>query len=277
MQKSELHEWIHNARQQGYTIEQLRVYLKAHGYTLQQIDAAIQEHQTINPPVHQYAQTQNSKPHQKVTQNKPKNNPVENLHFWDRVKYIFSNPKKLFEEIKTETTIKRAFITYIIFSASVSTITFLIFSLLLIPLMIGESFSAGIINVIGIGFIVFFTIGVGLTFLYAAILNALVKAFKGGASFIKSYNIYIYSTLVVILFSPIPYVNLGAFIYSIILLIIGVAKVHDLSYGKAATIIVLTFILMLALFTAIIAVIIFLIIIPLISSLTGNMGLFPFL
>ncbi|MAE13665.1 hypothetical protein CMO92_03795 [Candidatus Woesearchaeota archaeon] len=67
-----------------------------------------------------------------------------------------------------------------------------------------------------------------------SISHALIIAFKGEGKYSSSYNVYTYSMIPYLIISVVPIVGFLAIIYSIILMIIGLSKVHNISKGKAA-------------------------------------------
>jgi len=100
--------------------------------------------------------------------------------------------------------------------------------------------SGGYGGIGGFGFLYsampFISLGIGIvmTFLYSGLIHALIIAFKGEGTYSSSYNVYAYSMIPYLILSVVPMVGFLAIIYSIILMIIGLSKVHNLSKGKAA-------------------------------------------
>ena len=154
--------------------------------------------------------------------------------FWDKIKYIVSDPNLFFERVKLEQGIKNSILMYAIVGAFFSVISY--------------AFSFGMMSMISRGYgglgefgflysaLPFVMLGVGLimTFIYSGLIHALIIAFKGEGTYSSSYNVYAYSMIPYLIFSVIPMVGFLAIIYSIILMIIGISKVHNISKGKAA-------------------------------------------
>jgi|TARA_Y100000310_G_C20642614_1_gene794810 hypothetical protein len=154
--------------------------------------------------------------------------------FWDKIKYIFSDPNVFFEKVKLEQGIKNSLLMYAIVGAFFSVISYA-FSFGMMSMMSGGYGGLG-----GFGFFYsampFISLGIGLimTFLYSGLIHALIIAFKGEGTYSSSYNVYVYSMIPYLILSVVPMVGFLAIIYSIILMIIGLSKVHNISKGKAA-------------------------------------------
>lgn len=184
---------------------------------------------------------------------KEKDTP-HSFDFWDKLKYLFSNPNKFFEKIKAENGINNAILTYLIITIFMMTIKAL------------SSFvpglGAGIYGEYGGGFlaITFFigylVIGFIGTFLYAGITHIVVFAFKGKKDYFATYKVCTYSIIPFLLLVVIPWVGYLSIIYSFILTIIGLSKVHEISKGKAVLASLAT--LFLLLITSILLLILFL-------------------
>ena len=114
--------------------------------------------------------------------------------------------------------------------------------------VISYAFSFGMMSMIGRGYgglggfgflysaLPFVILGIGLimTFVYSGLIHALIIAFKGEGTYFSSYNVYTYSMIPYLILSVVPMVGFLAIIYSIILMIIGISKVHNISKEKAA-------------------------------------------
>ena len=154
--------------------------------------------------------------------------------FWDKIKYIFSDPNVFFEKVKLEQGIKNSLLMYAIVGAFFSVISYA-FSFGMMSMMSGGYGGLG-----GFGFLYsalpFVMLGIGLimTFAYSGLIHALIIAFKGEGTYSSSYNVYAYSMIPYLILSVVPMVGFLAIIYSIILMIIGLSKVHNISKGKAA-------------------------------------------
>ena len=72
-----------------------------------------------------------------------------------------------------------------------------------------------------------------LTFVYSGLIHVLIIAFKGKEKYSGSYNVFTYSLIPYLILSVLPLVGFFAIVYSIVLMIIGLSKVHNISKGKA--------------------------------------------
>lgn len=152
----------------------------------------------------------------------------------DKIKYLISNPNVFFERIKYENSIKDAFlIDAIIRALIVALLYFLIFSIILV--IEGDSSIYNSYNFI-ISLIIFslFFIGVIKNFLLSGIIYLILKMYKIKRAYHKTYNVYVYSSIPFLILGLIPYIGLFSIIYSYYLMIIGMAKVHNISIGKSA-------------------------------------------
>jgi hypothetical protein len=73
-------------------------------------------------------------------------------------------------------------------------------------------------------------------FVIVAILFVWIKIFKGKANYEKTYQIYVYGTTPSFLFNWIPILGGFAWIYDLILLIIGTSIIHKVSKTRATII-----------------------------------------
>ena len=176
-----------------------------------------------------------------------------NLDFWDRLKYLISNPNFFFEKIKSEQHIGAALLTYIAVAGIVLAIgigfAFTFYSLI----YSGSPF----MSYLGAGFtialsIIMFIFGTIITFLYSAIIHIIVIGFKGQGGYKDSYNAYTYSMIPTILITAIPFVGffllIPSLIYSFILMSIGISKLHKISIGKSILACLLPIIALIGLF-----------------------------
>lgn len=160
-------------------------------------------------------------------------NTVE-FGFWDKIKYIFSDPNIFFEKIKSEQGIKNSILMYAIVGAFFSVISYA-FSFGMMS-MISGSYGSSIGS---FGFFYFalpfviLIIGLIMAFLYSGLIHTIMIAFKGEGTYSNSYNVYAYSMVPYLILSVVPLIGFLAIIYSIILMIIGISKVHNVSKGKA--------------------------------------------
>lgn len=167
----------------------------------------------------------------------------------NKIKLILFKPDKFFSTLK-EKTIQDALLYYIIllaFNVIMSYLMFLAFGdfftkiilnmFELIPLQfIRESVSAG-------HFILGYIFGIIFSFVIAAILFVWLLIFGGKKGYTKAYQLYIYSETPSLLLKWIPFLGFFAWIYDLILLIIGTKKIYNFSTTKAVLIYVIPLIL----------------------------------
>ena len=160
----------------------------------------------------------------------------EKFNFQNKIKYLISNPDVFFEKIKSEKSIKDAFLIDAIARAFIASLTyFFIFSIILIFARNYQDYfgpnSGFIIPLIIFGW---FFIGIFKNFIVSGIIYLILKMYKITNAYQKTYNVYVYSSLPSLVISIIPYVGLLSWIYSYYLMITGMAKVHNISIGKSA-------------------------------------------
>ena len=154
--------------------------------------------------------------------------------FWDKIKYIFSDPNLFFDRVKSEKGIKNSLLMYAIVALFFSVINFALqFGLTgRGPMIFGHLISFSYL--IATSPFANLTLGLIIAFAFSGLIHALIKAFKGKGTYSNSFNIYAYSMIPYLVLSVIPLIGFFAIIYSFILMIIGLSKVHDVSKGKAA-------------------------------------------
>ncbi len=162
--------------------------------------------------------------------------------FWDKLKYLFSNPNLFFEKIKHEKGMKNSFFML------------LIIALFIVIFGIGMIFTTrfgryGTIPIFSyFNFLGYVPIIVAILLfivspLYVGIIHAIVVAFKGSGKYAETYKAYAYSIMPAILLSLIPFAGLASIIYSYILMTIGISKLHNIGKGKAVLAILMPVIL----------------------------------
>jgi hypothetical protein len=154
--------------------------------------------------------------------------------FWDKIQYLFSNPNLFFENLRYENSIKNALITYCMVSIFISAVSFLFsFTLGRMGGMMSGVFKLGFSSFMFFPFFSFI-FGIIMTFVYSGIVHLLVIAFKGGGNFADTYKAYTYSMVPSSILSLVPLIGFFSIIYSFVLMIIGVSKLHNISKGYAA-------------------------------------------
>lgn len=159
----------------------------------------------------------------------------ENFEFWDKIKYLFSDPTLFFEKIKSEEGIKNSLMMYFLIG--------------IIFLAIGAIFAFGMLRTITSGnnnlgwmnyaypLISLGTLGMGiaLTFVYSGLIHLTINfIFKIPGNYKDTYNIFTYSIIPTLILSMIPLIGVLAIIYSFILMTIGLSNTYKISKTKAA-------------------------------------------
>jgi len=212
MVDAKLVKWIKNAEVKGYSESQLRTFLAKKGYKKSDIDNALNN-----------------------TQNNVQTSSSETMDFWDKLKYLLSSPNIFFDKIKSEKGIKNAFLTLAIVLLSVSVVSYGISFTIFHALSYGSLFAYGLVGFFSTTFIVIsFVLSLLMSFVYSGIVHLLVIGFKGEGNYAETYKAYVYSFIPFQILILIPLVGFLSIIYSFILMIIGVAKLHNISKGKAA-------------------------------------------
>lgn len=156
--------------------------------------------------------------------------------FWDKLKYLFSNPNFFFEKVKSEDGIKNALLMYSIVGAFMASINF-IFSFMYLGYMgrmiggYGEEIYSFLMPLYAFGGV---AVGIIITFLYSGLIHAIIIAFKGEGSYSDTYKVYTYSMIPFLILTAVPIVGYLSIIYSFTLMIIGISKLHNISKGKSA-------------------------------------------
>jgi hypothetical protein len=179
------------------------------------------------------------------------------LRFWDKMKYLFTNPNLFFNAIKNEKNIKNSWIIYsiatILFYFAFSYLTsslkgeignFLeFFYLISLPTML-MLFPGGIFwpifeptfsQNIYLHYSIYFLIFLIFSFFYSGVMHLILFLFKRNIKYKDTYNIVTYSMIPFLIFNFIPLIGgtLSIF-YLIILTTIGISKVHGISKIKSA-------------------------------------------
>ena len=175
--------------------------------------------------------------------------------FWDKLNYLFSNPNLFFEKIKLEKGMKNAILTFAIVGVFVDVVSY--GARFIMPYGMGlfglGYLGLGYFGIFRYGFLsifpfVGFLIALLISFIYSGIIHAIVIAFKGSGTFSETYKAYAYSMIPFLIIKLIPILGYLSIIYSFILMIIGVSKLHNISRGKAALACLLPVILVIGIF-----------------------------
>jgi hypothetical protein len=182
----------------------------------------------------------------------------------EKVKSVLFQPTKFFEGLKKEKGVKTAFTYFIILS-------FINFVLGIIVTMTFQKYMYGFWNrMYGMAFpmpaqtleflvlfpFIWYLVGILLSFVIAGLLHVWILIFGGKEDYSKTYQLYIYSGTPGYVFGWIPFISVFAWLYSLMLLILGTQKVHGIEKNKAILMYVIPLILF-AIFMIICMVIMF--------------------
>ncbi|MBW2986107.1 YIP1 family protein [Candidatus Woesearchaeota archaeon] len=157
-----------------------------------------------------------------------------------KIKAVLTAPRKFFQRIQKEKGFKKAFIYFAILSLFSAVVGFL-FSLLMLPLyqQILSSLSLNIPTLqYNSGWMILnqllgYLIGLLACFIVAGLLHAWILIFGGKADYVKTYQLYVYSRTPQFLFGWIPVLGFIAYIYGLVILIIGTMSLHKIRKTKA--------------------------------------------
>lgn len=207
-----LKEYVSEGLRKGYSKEELSKTLAEKGYSKKEIESLFDE------------------PKKEVE----KQTNRENLDFFGKIGYLFSNPNKFFNNVRDD-TIWKAIGMYVACTILVGAIL-IVLSMALAGSIIGNwvfgMFGAGL----GI-FLVFFS------FVYAAITHGFVKVFGGKGNYVDTYNGLVYSLVPGTLLTIVPLIGSIGSIYSLILSVIGLSKYHEISIGKSIGVVICSLII----------------------------------
>jgi len=171
---------------------------------------------------------------------------------------LLSDPETFFKHLKSEHGVSTAFfylngmaVVSLILGAITSFIVGNFFtdwlsSIVNVPLLgLSATDPNGLLVVIGL--VAIFIMQMLASFVVAGVLHVWVLLFGGKARYAKSYQLYVYAKAPQLLFSWIPVVGIIAWIYSLILLIIGTQQVHGIKKGTSILMFLIPFAVVLVL------------------------------
>lgn len=175
-----------------------------------------------------------------------------------RFTVLLSDPVTFFKDLKSEKGVSTAFF-YLNGMVAVSLILGAITSFIMgnfftdwlstitnVPLLGTDTANPNLLFLV-IGLIVMFIMQILGSFVCTGVLHVWALLFGGKAKYAKSYQLYVYAKAPQLLFSWIPVVGVVAWIYSLILLIIGTQHVHDIKKSTAVLMFVIPFAVILVL------------------------------
>jgi len=169
---------------------------------------------------------------------KSKNKRV-GLVYFERVKFVLTRPRDFFDEVLHEKGYRKStnyFALLIAVNTIVSTVVFFIVNPLDAGVHLGYLTLSILIAVVTR--VIYALVGVSLVHFW-------IKRFGGVAGYVKTYQVFVYSRTPGLIVERIPILGGLANIYSFYLQIIGVAKIHKISYRKviaAYVVLILTYV-----------------------------------
>jgi hypothetical protein len=176
-----------------------------------------------------------------------------------KIKQVLLEPAHFFKNLKKEKGIKSAFQYLLIFSLFATFLGFIVGQLF-------QNYSAWLISKIfsltvpqsnlSMGALIFFTflgycMSLVFSFVAAGVLHVWILIFGGKGNYSKTYQLFVYSRTPGFIIGWIPFVGLIAWIYDLVLLIIGTQKVHSISKLKSILMYVIPAVLLGLFFTTI--------------------------
>ncbi len=208
----------------GYSKKEIYAELSRKGYTRKEIEDAFNE--------------------KNVSKSKQKES---DLDYWGKIKLIFSNPVMFFKTVR-EPSIKDSFLLYLGVGILASLLSYgvsMLFARSFFGYFLGSNPFGYAYLYMGIGI---FLISLVAIFAYAGIIQFVAKRFGGTGNYTDSFNACAYSAIPGRILMVIPIIGFLAFIYSIVLAVIGVSEYHNISKGKATAVVLIPIGVIIAIF-----------------------------
>lgn len=211
----DLSKYISIAFDKGYTKEEVVETFLDKGYSMKEINDA------LNPIGKGY-----KKPDQ----------GFKTIGYPEKLKLLFSKPIEFFNVVR-EPKITKSMVSFLIVSASVLLISF---AISFITMIISYGAVGNLGFMLSSSFLIILLILIfASTFIFSGIYYLVVKLFKGTGTYTDTYNAYTYSLIPGIILSVIPIVGYLFFIYSIVLMVFGFSRYHNISKGKAVLVVLI--------------------------------------
>ena len=157
-----------------------------------------------------------------------------------KAKDVLTDPMHFFDKIKEESGVKKAFIYFAILAFFSTLLAYLVnlvmpaYSIGIIERLFGTTIPAAAIQIPTVWTtLMYYVLSLGLAFVVAGLLHLWILIFGGKADYTKSYQLYVYAYTPTYVLGWIPFLGFFAGVYSLILLILGTEKMHDISRKKA--------------------------------------------
>lgn len=211
---SDLSKYIPIAFDKGYTKEEVVETLLNKGYSMKEINDSFD---SID------------KGYKKLQQG------FKTIGYSEKLKLLFSKPIEFFNVVR-EPKIIKSMLFFLTISTSV------LFISLAINLMIMVIYGA--MNNLGFmlssGFLIILLIlTFASTFVFSGIYYLVIRLFKGTGTYTDTYNAYTYSIIPWVILSVIPIIGYLSFVYSMVLIIFGFSRYHNISKGKAVLVVLI--------------------------------------
>ena len=161
------------------------------------------------------------------------------MGYISRIKEVLSHPMDFFGRLREE-GIKSAFVYYLflsLFATIMGVIMHFVYGSALRSVFPSTMFEGAFVGfytgLIIVASLIGWIIGLGLLFVVVAVLHVWIKIFKGKKEYSKTCQLYVYSNTPTLLLGWIPVVGFLAQLYSLVLLIVGTHKMHELSLRRS--------------------------------------------
>ena len=142
----------------------------------------------------------------------------------NRIVQILKEPKKFFKSLSKEKGAKEAF-KYLAVLVAINLILTFIVSFYYIPQedmsILTSGFGSFLLVVLIFLIVLWYSMVLAFSFLFAGILHLWVKLFGGRSVYSKTYQLFVYSSVPSLLFNWVPYLGIFAVMYGLYLLIVG--------------------------------------------------------
>lgn len=151
------------------------------------------------------------------------------FNFLNKLRYLFFAPHLFFEKVKLEVGIKSALLMYI----AASTVFYFYYTTHFVSTYYGFGFD----NLIAL-----MVLGILITITFTSLVHVVAIIFKGKGTYADTFKVYSYSMVPLLLLTSLPIVGYLSIIYSCLLIIIGIYKLHNISKVKSALVFLLSII-----------------------------------
>ena len=215
----------------GISESQIKKELKAAGWNEKEVAAAIANSKN------QLKETKKEEP-KIVSETKVYVKETKPLGFFAKIWRVIAKPKQFFSDIASE-PIKNPIKFFSLLICIVAVIALIVSVVTIDYTMLGSiEFLYSSLYVL-----LFLVITYAIFALYILITFGLVKLFKGNGTFNDSTKALVYGTTPSMLLAWIPYVQYGAWVWSIVLQGYGLAKLHELKWWKVVIILLIPLLL----------------------------------